>query len=845
MSTLNWVLLLFLGSSILFFGAVIIYYKFFRRYTREKFAFQVFLLIGSLSGSVIFILLSPKASLGLLISAIASIFGASVDDVEPSLSDKVLAIVVLLSLIFLAIKLHKNWPGAISTREHEAIVAGAKPNLVVGVIAAIADITGQARLLPFEAGRTGKEVSAIDLATTDARAWHIWVARILQLGSHQLHIDELKDWYPERQVFISFYGSKKTIVGIACRSTKPADQEIRDLKEFIVAQRGLPLRIIVAIDDDSIVRSACELDGVEIEYRHRKELFDSLVDFSAYRADIRFRYESAEIAEGYPFKIPDVYVPSAGFVRREGLNEPIDDVESYLAEWLSEQSLRHIALLGEYGQGKSLLALRLTYRVLFEVNTVRTPILITLGGRSPRTESKLNILASWAAAYDINPKALLALHEAGHLLLLFDGFDEMDLVGDARLRLEHFRSLWQFSADRKSKILITGRPNFFLDQAETERSLNIRNGSMEVPFTEPVYLSPFDMPKIERALRSFDSDVRSEIVKLISLQSGGGSFRDLLSRPSTLFLTASIWKQLRSENPNNITSAEVIGRFIAHAYERQERKEIQPFLNVAEREYFMIGMALAMHSITSWSNSISKDGFQESIFRLTECFADEITQYGAVVSRPLPPLRERLQDRQMLMETVSTDVRSCGIIVTDLSQIDSFKFAHKSFFEYLLAANIVYSTLESASNREKTVHRAARRFDGAVSLVGSVLIGASNRTDITREVARFAGEILYKLSGVTEQMSESAVERRLAALGIRIRYVRRVALFRAMRFDGIWASAVAAYPSLIFTLLSKCPTAFLLVLAEFYAIHGKGGKEFSRYKEKREKSLASKTIVRG
>jgi hypothetical protein len=83
--------------------------------------------------------------------------------------------------------------------------------------------------------------------------------------------------------------------------------------------------------------------------------------------------------------------------------------------------------------------------MLFEDSgSPRIPLLITLGGRSPRTQSKLELLAGWAAQYAINPNALLTLHEAGGVLLIFDAFDEMDLVGEPALRADHFRTLWEF-----------------------------------------------------------------------------------------------------------------------------------------------------------------------------------------------------------------------------------------------------------------------------------------------------------------------------------------------------------------------------------------------------------------
>jgi hypothetical protein len=56
--------------------------------------------------------------------------------------------------------------------------------------------------------------------------------------------------------------------------------------------------------------------------------------------------------------------------------------------------------------------------------------------------------------------------------VILEGFDEMALAGDAQARFAHFRTLWGFSYPR-SKVLFTGRPNYFLDDKELKSALNI------------------------------------------------------------------------------------------------------------------------------------------------------------------------------------------------------------------------------------------------------------------------------------------------------------------------------------------------------------------------------------
>ena len=70
----------------------------------------------------------------------------------------------------------------------------------------------------------------------------------------------------------------------------------------------------------------------------------------------------------------------------------------------------------------------------------------------------------------------MKLAMAGRLCLIFDGFDEMSGVADIESRINHFRALWRFFYP-SAKILITGRPNFFLDDKELITALGIASST--------------------------------------------------------------------------------------------------------------------------------------------------------------------------------------------------------------------------------------------------------------------------------------------------------------------------------------------------------------------------------
>src|SRR5258707_937543 len=98
------ILLSLLVISLTLLTAVLIYYIYFRKFTRERFAFRVFLLIASLSTTLIVFIFSSKLTLALLLATLGKAVGLPQVVFVIFLSDKILGIVVIISPVYLAIK---------------------------------------------------------------------------------------------------------------------------------------------------------------------------------------------------------------------------------------------------------------------------------------------------------------------------------------------------------------------------------------------------------------------------------------------------------------------------------------------------------------------------------------------------------------------------------------------------------------------------------------------------------------------------------------------------------------------------------------------------------------------
>ncbi|MEO0369551.1 MAG: hypothetical protein AAF197_12345, partial [Pseudomonadota bacterium] len=230
------------------------------------------------------------------------------------------------------------------------------------------------------------------------------------------------------------------------------------------------------------------------------------------------------------------------------IKEDIDNtdpvsISAQLSKWVSQESSEHVVLTGEYGQGKSTVLLKFCYDWAVRFTTTgyngeRIPLLIELRGQSPSEIDPLGFLSTWCSRYRLPPQLVLNLIKSGDALIIFEGFDEIRNAGRAYFRHEHFNALWRF-AYPGTKIIFSGRPNFFLDQEEANRTLRnqeARKLAGDV-FTVVWRLQKLSRLQIAEACRCYTSDIQSGI---ISATQGNREFLDIISRPSMIPVVATI-----------------------------------------------------------------------------------------------------------------------------------------------------------------------------------------------------------------------------------------------------------------------------------------------------------------
>lgn len=669
-------------------GGWLIYIKFFVRYTREKYAFAALFALMSLV-TLAFTTAFYQTPWTAIMGLIAHYSGLPAPQFnQPTWSEQVLIFFFVSWIAWLIQRTFSQWNGAISEnqakqekRQEEVLFISEGVRMLLGKYE-------EKDLQIHNKTDYSKQTSALEVPS-DSLAWRIQAIELLTLrwhGYYRFETENDENWHEKARCWLGINIKQNKTVAVYCLRQEPNDVEIKAFIDYVrsLGNELTQCELLIITQQGEAEKNYALENNITIQQYTEAWLLDDLVDFEDYFLDLKKRVEFDCLPDS-ELKLSDTYVPSA--LKGED-NQTIDeDLETYLSHWLNEAGQRQLALLGEYGQGKSTGTLMFSHHLVQQYNgkPPRIPILLELRGKSPKTLQPLELLSVWASNYRIDPKALMKLQQAGHLLLIFEGFDEMAEVSDGDARFNHFHSLWRFCYP-KAKILITGRPNFFLDDRELKALLGVDQSTASGAYVQALHLQPFSPAKIEASLRNTSAQNRQEISQLAAQDS---KFYDIVARPSLLYIVGQLWDKELRERRQDVNSALVIGLFIQHSYKRQTEKirDGRQFmvLNEVERSYFMDGIAAYMAK-EKLPNQITFPQFNQIVEQLYAVIPEEVSlQSNALSANSSKPLKLRLQDNDDPLEAVKTDVRTCGILVKDLTRTNALKFPHKSFFEYLFA----------------------------------------------------------------------------------------------------------------------------------------------------------------
>ncbi len=353
----------------------------------------------------------------------------------------------------------------------------------------------------------------------------------------------------------------------------------------------------------------------------------------------------------------------------------------------------------------------------------RIPLLIELRGQNPAEVDSLDFLSPWAGRYGIDPRQVYNLIKSGEAIVIFEGFDELRNAGRAYDRHEHFNALWLMSFPG-TKLIFTGRPNFFLDEKEKNRTLrtDILTAAAGGAFTQLWEIDQLTEQEVGKVVRGFGEALGASIMKAAKAHAG---FFQIISRPSMLPVVATIWGPIQKlqEEGRDLTSAFLLEQYLRATYQRKEQESKQNLAAFDPASYLLLPwqvrdvftLAVVWKMACSDSrNTINRTSFDALIAQVYDEVLMLFQKDGVPteLTRSVLEFEAKFQEETKAdkIERVSNAVASAGLFVSDPAGGPSnLRLPHKQFYEYVIAKASWIISAYPKSLTARTIHSVDRR----------------------------------------------------------------------------------------------------------------------------------------
>ena len=418
--------------------------------------------------------------------------------------------------------------------------------------------------------------------------------------------------------------------------------------------------------------------GIALQTYERK--VSQLINFLPYLHSVIRQYEEIGPERAPEPPLAMYYVEPKATVEVANKQTSIPNFGKYVRRWLQDESARPLAIVGEYGTGKTCVCRRIMhdFATAYVANpgSTRIPLLFNLRDFTKTLSIEALITAFLDGVCGVpTPRFQLfkAMNEAGAFLLIFDGFDEMAVRVDADTLEINLREIEKLAVHPKSKVLLTSRIEYFVSAEEQARVLQPRGQLLATRDVEyqPVKLHPWDDARVALFLRkrvplvpeahqqwTFYHDQLKKIPGLT----------DLSRRPVLLEMIVKTLPQL-------IASRESIDR--PHLYQTYLIGELKRQRVVKQRM-----MLLSEDTRLKILQDLAADFYEHDRSAIT--FSEALSQVESAIHPP-----------RIELEAQTRDFLNCSFLVRER---DEFKFSHRSMMEYLFA-RVLYAEIKDNKPR--------------------------------------------------------------------------------------------------------------------------------------------------
>ena len=371
-----------------------------------------------------------------------------------------------------------------------------------------------------------------------------------------------------------------------------------------------------------------------------RELSTQLVDFTGYIEKVKEEFRNAPVSQYY-VELSGTQVEDYEGADKTTFYRPIDE---FINKRLFEDGLSKIALLGNFGTGKSTFCHKYAHdlaELYDEVDVTRIPVVVSLSDYDSKLHIQQLILNTLQFKYNLNITSTIfwELQRLGRFVFLLDGFDEMAIRVDEDIIRENIREVDKLSEIPENKFLVTCRTHFFRDKIQA---------SVLAKF-EQLFIPEWTELELKEYLQKrFGNSWEKQLRKI----AGTHNLPELCQTPLFLEMIVEALPKLGDE----VKRVELYEVYTNTWIDDQSRRK-GARLPSPQRRQFVTELALKM--------------FLEG---KTFCHHSEF----------IALLRQRFDiDDAAQMDYLRSDVQSCTFLTRDSK--GNYSFRHRSFMEFFVA----------------------------------------------------------------------------------------------------------------------------------------------------------------
>ena len=360
----------------------------------------------------------------------------------------------------------------------------------------------------------------------------------------------------------------------------------------------------------------------------------------------------------YEKYIPKHYIPSRCHDEK-GENKGL--LHDYVLEWLNDPKRKLLAVLGDYGIGKT----SFCYKFAFDMTgSAYVPIVVEL---------KTVMAGGWREVIQREVKSRAGDSSQSPVLIL-DGFDELSRTFDKETVLKEIENLSKTTQEFK-KVILTSRTQFFRNEEEEKETL-IRKEfyergprSMTYPRFERIYVSLFDDEQIRQYLdlrlgKTESEKFWNETVEVVF------DVKDLARRPILIDLIVTDLDAVQNI-AGKVTPGKVYHIVTERWQEREEQRLPQSIVLQHKEEKIPKNIMLFMEELAYWMFTKEKDRLHFNTLR------DAIDKYFD---------NETKKMLELSLDNLDYQIRNCSFLSRHTQGY--YAFAHRSFIEYFVAGKL-------------------------------------------------------------------------------------------------------------------------------------------------------------